>query len=300
MILEVRHLRMVVAIAESGTVSRAAQQMFVTQAAISRQLLGLERRIGRALFHRTRRGMVPTDAGASLLDAARAVLPHLARAETALVVRNQPSRRMRVGTPHPLAMAWMPQALSACRAHLAHVDVQLVPDIIVNPLAALRDRSLDVAVLIEHPHDLRLEAHTLFEEELVALVSASHPLAEKTSVSREDIAVETLVLHEHDACASGALPALLTERGMIAKRVINVALPAALRAIVRAEDAIGIAPRWQAADLAADLRVLRVTSGGLSRTWYAIARRGAVPRAHLSHFASAVARIVLRADLSDR
>ena len=64
MILEVRHLRILVAIADHGTVSAATKHVYLTQSAISHQLIELEQRLGLTFFHRTPKGMVPTDAGA--------------------------------------------------------------------------------------------------------------------------------------------------------------------------------------------------------------------------------------------
>ena len=67
MILEVRHLRILTAIADHGTVSAATKHVYLTQSAISHQLIELEQRLGIHFFHRTPKGMVPTEAGAELI-----------------------------------------------------------------------------------------------------------------------------------------------------------------------------------------------------------------------------------------
>src|SRR3954468_21815435 len=111
MILEVRHLRILTAIADHGTVSAATKQVYLTQSAISHQLIELEQRLGLQFFHRTPRGMVATDAGAEMIDVARDVLARLAAAEASML-RSAPrsAGRLRIGTDSAPALAWLPAA----------------------------------------------------------------------------------------------------------------------------------------------------------------------------------------------
>ena len=81
MTLEVRDIRLVQAVAEEGSLTKAGNVLFLTQSALSRQLADLERRLGVALFQRSGRRMVPTPAAERLLESGREIMGAVARAE---------------------------------------------------------------------------------------------------------------------------------------------------------------------------------------------------------------------------
>src|SRR6476620_7214529 len=91
-LLEVRHLRLVRAIAEEGGPTRAAARLHLTQSAVSHQLAELEGRLGVPLFARVRRRLTPTAAGARLVEDARGILGELARVERELHRAGQTKR----------------------------------------------------------------------------------------------------------------------------------------------------------------------------------------------------------------
>src|SRR5207247_9954859 len=96
MILETRHLRLVAAVAEHGTLTKAGRVLHLTQSGVSRQLLDLETKLGLPLFHRLGKRMVPTPAGERLVVAARRAFPRLTDVEDELrrlaAVRRAPRR----------------------------------------------------------------------------------------------------------------------------------------------------------------------------------------------------------------
>jgi DNA-binding transcriptional LysR family regulator len=196
MILEVRHLRILTAIADHGTVSAATKHVYLTQSAISHQLIELEQRLGIHFFHRTPKGMVPTEAGAELIEVARDVLARLAAAEASML-RTSPrsAGRLRVGTDSPLALAWLPAAVSIVRRRLPHIRAELVPDTTAHGVDALFEGRYELAVVADAAPDPRLDLIPLFDEELVALVTPAHRLAGRLALGPGDLRVEQLAVH---------------------------------------------------------------------------------------------------------
>src|SRR5437879_5473967 len=112
MILETRHLRLVAAVAEHGTLTRAGRVLHLTQSGLSRQLLDLETRLGLPLFHRLGKRMVPTPAGERLLAAARRALPQLSDVEEEMRrLAGGRSAILRVSTECYTCYHWLPGVL---------------------------------------------------------------------------------------------------------------------------------------------------------------------------------------------
>jgi LysR family transcriptional regulator, regulator for metE and metH len=294
MILEVRHLRILTAIADHGTVSAATKHVYLTQSAISHQLIELEQRLGLPFFHRTPKGMVPTDAGAELIEVARDVLARLAAAEAGML-RSSPrsAGRLRVGTDSPLALAWLPVAVSIVRRRLPHIRAELIPDTSAHGVDALFEGRYELAVVADAASDPRLDIVPLFDEELVALVSPSHRLADRASVGSGDLRVEQLAVHAGRATEQRWLTERLALAGLEPMRLTTVTLTEAIIGLAEAGEAVAIVPRAAATApaTAGRVRMLRVGPQGLKRRWQLVTLATGVSALHVQCFASAVQQV---------
>src|SRR5687767_5401966 len=114
--LEVRHLRLVAAVAEHQSLTKAGDGLHLTQSALSHQLRDIEERLGARLFHRLNRRMVPTPAGERLLESAAAILGELQAAE--LAIRSGMAQRpvlLRLSTECYTGYHWLPSVLKPFR-----------------------------------------------------------------------------------------------------------------------------------------------------------------------------------------
>ena len=291
MILEVRHLRILTAIADHGTVSAATKHVYLTQSAISHQLIELEQRLGLPFFHRTPKGMVPTDAGAELIDVARDVLARLAAAEAGML-RSSPraAGRLRVGTDSPLALAWLPSAVSIVRRRLPHIRAELVPDTTAHGVDALFEGRYELAVVADTEADPRLDIVHLFDDELVGLVAPGHRLADRAALASGDLRVEQLAIHAGRATEQRWLTERLAAIGLEPMRLTTVTLTEAIVGLAEAGEAVAIVPRAAALPAATDgrVRMLRVGPHGLKRRWQLVTLATGVSALHVQCFAAAV------------
>src|SRR5687767_1088294 len=121
--LETRELRMLVAIADEGTVTRAAGRLNISQPALSHGLRALERRVGVALFARHARGLVATEAGERLLRTARSVLREIERARADIVGGSMGrGELLRLSTECYTAYHWLPPVFEEFRERCPGVE----------------------------------------------------------------------------------------------------------------------------------------------------------------------------------
>ncbi|PPK71033.1 LysR family transcriptional regulator [Actinokineospora auranticolor] len=150
--LELRHLRVIRAVADAGSLSKAAVRLGVSQPALTAQLQRLERRIGGLLFARTGTGVVPTDLGDYVLAAARVLLDEVDELMAGVRARTQAatlSGQVRVGGPPgpivPLLATAIADRLGGAEAS---IDIDMHPAELVRKVL---DRKVDFAFLEENP-----------------------------------------------------------------------------------------------------------------------------------------------------
>ena len=152
--IEVRHLRLVVAISAEGNVTRAAGKLHLSQSAVSHQLLDLERDLGTRVFDRVGKRMVPTSAGARMVADATRVLAELAELERR-VTEQRPDARIpfRITASCFMSYSWLPTALAHFGERRPNVDLDIVLEATRRAVPALIADEVDLAIVTDPPRD---------------------------------------------------------------------------------------------------------------------------------------------------
>ncbi|WP_437623904.1 LysR family transcriptional regulator [Sorangium sp. So ce1151] len=285
--LEIRHLRLVRAIAEEGGPTRAAARLHLTQSAVSHQLAELEGRLGVALFTRVRRQLKLTPAGARLLEAARTMLVDLARVERDLQYAG--SRRnevFRITVECFTTYHWLPPVLSALAADHPHVDVRIVLEARREPVAALLRGDLELAIVSSPVRDRALVVEPLFDDEWTVIVPPSHPLAARPYVTAVELGQEKLLAHDAPRSDVERLRELIASERAPMPLAARVPLTDTLVELAKAGLGVGLVSRWAVAPAIARGEVVgrRLTREGLPERWTAVYRRDAAARFPLARF----------------
>ena len=194
--LEVRHLKLVAAIAEHRTLTRAGDVLHLSQSALSHQLRDLEDRVGTRLFVRGTREMAITPAGEKLLEAARSVLATLDGASYALRSGHQAAPvPLRIATECNTCYHWLPAVLPVFRERFPHVEIRLELPTSNQLLSSLADDRLDLALMSTPLRDRRVTAKPLFDDELLVAVHPHHRFARLPHVPVSECSDETIILH---------------------------------------------------------------------------------------------------------
>jgi LysR family transcriptional regulator for metE and metH len=280
--LEIGHLKLVEAIADEGTMTRAAGRLRITQSALSHRLAGLETGFGVPLFRRVPRGMQLTPAGETLLATARPVLREVREAERRLTPSAPDEQgELRIATECYTAYHWLPSRLQAFQSAYPRVDVRIAVESTRRPVEALLAGRLDVAIVASPAAGPGLAARPLFEDELVVIVSPRNPLAARRFLRPADFAAEHLITYSIGEEDLTIFQEVLLPAGVRPARHSRVELSEAIVEMVKANLGIAVMARWAVARQlnAATLKALPLTKRGVHRTWKAVTlRAGRQPR----------------------
>jgi len=242
--LEIRHLKLVAAIADTGSVTRAGNRLHLTQSALSHQLRDAEEQLGVQLFERGTGKMTLTPAGERLVQSARSVLAELERAESDIQKNGASARGLiRMSTQCTTAYHWFPPRLIAFQRQFPEVEVQLVIEATNNPFEALLEGKLDLAIVSEPIRNRKIRYTPLFEDEFVVIVPPGHRLAEKTFLAAEDIAGENILIYPPKE-ESTILTKVLEPAGIRPGKVQEVMLTEAIIEMVMGGLGIAGLARW--------------------------------------------------------
>ena len=282
---------MVVAVAASGSVTRAASELHLTQSAVSHQVRDIEERLGTALFLRVGKRMIPTAAGDRVLRTARRVLDDIAAAEDEVRrIGRHEAGVLRVCTQCNTGYHWLPPLVEAFGRKHPHVDVAIAVECTTRPLEALLEGRLDLAIVTQEVHNQHLRVRPLFDDEHAAIVAPDHPFASRRFVRPEDFAGERLLLYSGSADDSFTIQQIFRPAGVEPERISFVMLTEAILEMVKARLGITVMQTWavEPAIRAGDVRAIPITPAGIHRRWSAATLRAA-SSAHLDAFVELLA-----------
>jgi DNA-binding transcriptional LysR family regulator len=190
--LRLRHLEMLVALSEAGTVRAAAHGLHLSQPAVSKMLAEAEEVLGARLFERSHQGVQPTLAGMAVVHRARVALAELVQAHDEVgAIRRGSSAVLRVGTFSVTAA--VPAAVVRLRQRMPGVAVHLHEDRVRALIRLLLDGELDCVFgaltneLLDSAQLRLLNSEVLLEDRLCVLVADAHPLLRRRGLSWRDL-----------------------------------------------------------------------------------------------------------------
>ncbi|ATB41618.1 LysR family transcriptional regulator [Cystobacter fuscus] len=274
--LDVRDLRVVLALASAGTTAQAASVLHLTQPAVSRALLAAEDKLGTRLFDRTPRGLVPTAAGQRLVTGATRLLVEMGDLEHLVLAPVAPPMRIRLVCECYTVYHWLPSTLMRLRKSLPELEVALAVEHTLAPVAALEAGEIDVALVTTSvvPRG-RLKEHQIFSDEVVFIMSASHPLAARKTLTPADIRENTLLIGQVASAESHWFMASVFGRARPRLRFERLPLTEAILDVARAGMGIAVLSEWIAHPHLGkgELVAKRLAAGPLRRPWRLAWRR---------------------------
>ena len=299
--IDIRHLRTLAAIRETGSLAEAAERLHLTQSALSHQLKGLEEVIGLSLFARKTYPPRFTRAGERLLELADLILPALRAAERDIgKLKSGRAGRLVMAIECHSCFEWLMPALNRYREDWPEVELDFVSGFHGDAQEALTRRELDL-VVTSNPDQQRtdLQFVPLFNYEALLVVAPSHPLATHAYVSPEALATETLITYPVDEDRLDIFTHFLHPAGIRPAKLRTSEITLMMVQLVASGRGVCALPSWAAQEYVQRgwVRTLPLGKNGIWRTLYAAVREEDAELAFVQDFLL-TARTVSEATLS--
>ena len=273
--IEFRHLRTIKAIHEAGGLARAADQLNITQSALSHQIKGLEDQAGVELFVRRSKPMKLSAAGLRLLRLAEQVLPQVEALQDEFAgLRAGNAGRLHIAIECHACFEWLFPVLESFRKAFGDVDVDIRPGLAFDALPALMKEEVDV-VISSDPEDLAgVTFVPLFDYNPVFVASSQHPLAAKPFIEAQDFRGETLITYPVERSRLDIFSQLLTPAKVEPAAIRQVELTAVILLLVASNRGIAVLPDWVVREVKynSDYVTRPLTEQGITRRLYAAVR----------------------------
>jgi DNA-binding transcriptional LysR family regulator len=225
--MTLEQLRIFVAVAERGHMTRAAETIGMTQSAVSAAIRAIESHYGTKLFDRIGRGIELTDVGRRFLPEARAVLDCAATARSTLEdLSTTTGGALSIAASQTISSYWLPRRLTAF--HAAYPDVRLNVSVgntrqVENAVA---EGAADLGLVEGRTHHPALSRQRVDQDRLVLVVSSAHPLHPSRASGDLDILVLSWVIREEGSGTRDVLEDLARREGAALERLrISLVLP---------------------------------------------------------------------------
>ncbi len=276
MILELRHLRSLLSIHETGSLVKAAERLHVTQSALSHQIKALEHHYDTPLYLRNNKPLRLTVAGRRLLELAQQVLPLMESADQDL----RRSARGELGRLHiaiecHACFEWLAPVLSRFRQHWPEIEIDIRFGVSFTAMAALQTGEVDLVISSDPLAREDLLFAELFRYESRLVMAPGHPLTRKRFVQAGDLAQETLITYPVSRQRLDVFSRFLQPAGVEPAAVRQAELTAVILLLVASGRGVSVLPDWVLRESASSAQCDTRPLGrrGMTGTLYAAVRQ---------------------------
>jgi DNA-binding transcriptional LysR family regulator len=274
--LTLRQLKVFESVARHLNYTRAAQELFLTQPAVSMQVKQLEQQLGVALFEQLGKRIHLTEAGREVLGYVRTVTQQLDELEGVLNhIKGLSGGKLRISVA-TTANYFIPTLLGTFSRRHPGVTISLDVTNRETLLQQLSENTVDLVIMGQPPAELDAEADAFMENPLVIVAPPGHPLAREKKIPLTRLQEETFLVREPGSGTRIAMERFFAEREMHLKTGMEVGSNEAIKQSVQAGLGLGLLSR---ATIEQELTlkrlvVLDVADFPIMRHWYLVHRRG--------------------------
>lgn len=274
-LIELRHLRTLVALRDTGSLVEAADRLFLTQSALSHQLKDLEDRLECRLFQRKTRPPRFTSAGRYLLNLADEIIPMVRAAERDIArLAGGEAGRLHICIECHSCFQWLIPCIDRYRSNWPEVELDLTGGFNFAPLPALVRGDLDLVITSDPVELAGIHYVSLFRYEAMMALAKNHPLAGKPFLVPADLVPETLITYPVDRNRLDVFTRFLDPLDLEPAAVRTAELTVMMVQLVASGRGIACLPNWALTEYLENNTIVanKMGESGLWCTLYAAIR----------------------------
>ena len=286
--IELKHLRTLTTLRDSGSLTATATSLHLTQSALSHQLKDLEARIGGQLFLRKTRPVKFTSEGEILLKLADEIQPKIAKAENELAsLKEDVNGRLHMAIECHSCFQWLMPALKEYQVAWPSVTLDFSSGFGFEPLPALMAGELDLVITSDIQPRSEVHYEPLFDFEMRLITAINSPLAEKPSIEPQDLSDITMLSYPVQKQRLDVVKHFLQPAGVEPKKWKQADNTLMLVQMVSAGLGVAALPNWAISEFSRQGLIASKPLGkGLSRRLFAAVRNSEKDKRYLQAFFS--------------
>ncbi|CDT75153.1 HTH-type transcriptional regulator metR [Vibrio coralliirubri] len=286
--IELKHLRTLTTLRDSGSLTATATSLHLTQSALSHQLKDLEARIGGQLFLRKTRPVKFTSEGEILLKLADEIQPRIAKAENELAsLKEDVNGRLHMAIECHSCFQWLMPALKEYQVAWPSVTLDFSSGFGFEPLPALMAGELDLVITSDIQPRSEVHYEPLFDFEMRLITAINSPLADKVSIVPQDLSDLTMLSYPVQKQRLDVVKHFLQPAGVEPKKWKQADNTLMLVQMVSAGLGVAALPNWAISEFSRQGLIASKPLGkGLSRRLFAAVRNSEKDKRYLQAFFS--------------
>ncbi|WP_067934087.1 LysR family transcriptional regulator [Alicyclobacillus kakegawensis] len=253
--------------------TKASEELAITQPALSRAIAKLEDELGVPLFERTRRGMVLSRFGQTFLPYVKRAVEEIERGRAELERMINPRHGVvSLGFIYTLGTQYIPSLINTFRNGDIDIEFRLVEGSTTTLMEMLLSCDIDLALCSPHDDCHHIDTIPVLNEELYLIVPKCHPLASRHEIALAEVAAEPFVMYKPESGLRSVIERYCQQSGFQPHIVLEGVEDTTIAGLVAANLGIAIVPRIPNLDLER-ISLIRISTPPCSRTVHMVWRK---------------------------
>ncbi|WP_430402893.1 LysR family transcriptional regulator [Fluviicola sp.] len=291
--MDFKYIKLISAIVDCGSITKAAQVLNLTQSALSHQLKEAETLNGIKFFTRSNRKLNLTPAGKMVYDVSGKILPEISKLEVNLKNFNSLKHgTIRLSAACSTSYHWLPKLLQSFKSEYPNVDLEIILENSANPVNEIIKGKIDISIIISPIENENIDYKFLFKDELVVVFSEHHKFNKKQYLIAKDFIDEHLIIHSKPLDTVVFYEQVLKPKGIEPFKISELPLTEATIELIKVNYGVAVMSRKSIEPFIKNdsISIKKINPKGLYRNHYAAILKSSNHPEYLEKFISYLSR----------